>query len=83
MQRELPRPKAHTSLAHDPMRDKLPEGDGRGMDRTIHQVVIGLGGEGFRAICSCGWRSSTSWSRDGVASARDDHRRRSRLGSAP
>ena len=51
--------------------------------RVVHQIVIGLGGEGFRAICSCGWRSVASWSRDVVASARDDHRRRSRLGSAP
>lgn len=51
--------------------------------RIVHQVVVGLGGEGFRAICACGWRSDASWSRSDVVAARDDHKRRSRLGSVP
>lgn len=49
--------------------------------RIVHQVVVGLGGDGFRAICACGWRSAASWTRDAVARARDDHKRRSRLES--
>ena len=28
-----------------------------------HQIVIGLGGNGFRAICSCGWRTGANWDR--------------------
>jgi len=48
-----------------------------------HQCVVGLGGEGYRAICSCGWRSVASWDRSAVARARDDHKRRERLRSVP
>lgn len=44
-----------------------------------HQIIIGLGGNGFRADCTCGWHSHTSWVRDEVARARDDHKRRTRL----
>lgn len=47
--------------------------------RVVHQVVVGLGGDGYRAVCSCGWRSLTSWDRAGVTRSRDDHKRRSRL----
>jgi hypothetical protein len=50
-------------------------------NRIIHPVVVGLGGEGFRAYCTCGWRSNTDWSRDVVARAGDEHKRRTRLGS--
>lgn len=46
---------------------------------SIHQVVVGLGGDGFRAICSCGWRSHASWERPEIAQARDEHKRRVRL----
>jgi hypothetical protein len=49
--------------------------------RIAHQVVVGLGGEGFRAICSCGWRSARRWSRDAIASEGHEHRRQMRLGS--
>ena len=45
----------------------------------IHLVIVGLGGDGYRAVCSCGWRSLTSWDRAGVARSRNDHKRRSRL----
>lgn len=51
--------------------------------RIIHQAVVGLGGEGFRAICSCGWRSTASWDRAHVAGERDHHKRRSTLRSVP
>ncbi len=47
--------------------------------RVIHQAIIGLGGEGFRAICTYGWRSHTSWARDEIARVGDDHKRRTRL----
>jgi hypothetical protein len=49
----------------------------------VHQVIIGLGADGFRATCSCGWRSYTSWDRNAVAKERDEHKRRSRLGVVP
>jgi len=48
-----------------------------------HQIVVGLGYDGYRATCSCGWRSATSWSRDDVARERDTHKRRSQLRSVP
>ena len=57
--------------------------NGNFMRRKIHQAVIGLGGDGFRAICSCGWRSAASWTRDDTAAARDDHMRRARLEALP
>ena len=36
-------------------------------------------GEGFRAICSCGWRWSASWNRAAVAADRDGHKKQTRL----
>lgn len=47
------------------------------MTRVVHQVVVGLGGDGYRAICTCGWRSQTSWDRSGVSRSSSDHKRRS------
>lgn len=40
---------------------------------VVHWVVIGLGGRGFRAICTCGWRSEPSWKRSDVASLSGRH----------
>jgi len=57
--------------------------DGDGVTRAVHQVLIGLGGDGFRATCTCGWRSSTSGVRAVVAHERDEHKRRSQLRSVP
>lgn len=50
---------------------------------VLHQVTLGFGYDGYRAICSCGWRSNVSWSRNEVARARDHHKRRSQLRSLP
>ena len=47
----------------------------------LHQVTLGFGYDGYRAICSCGWRSIVSRTRDVAAKARDDHRSRTRLRS--
>lgn len=49
------------------------------VSRVVHQVVVGLGGNGFRATCTCGWRSHESWDRPEIARARDDHKLRARL----
>jgi len=50
----------------------------------VHEAIVGLSGdEGFRAICSCGWKSHASWDRAVVVRARDDHKRRSHLRSVP
>jgi len=51
--------------------------------RVVHQVVIGLGGEGFQAICICGWRSATSWGRADIAKAGSVHKRQTLLRSIP
>lgn len=53
------------------------------MNVAKHQVLVGLGGNGFRAVCCCGWRSYASWDRDRIAKERDEHKRRSRLGVVP
>jgi hypothetical protein len=47
--------------------------------QVVHQVIVGLGGEGFRAICVCGWKSTTSWVRDDVAKAGSEHKQQSQL----
>ena len=46
---------------------------------TVHHVVVGLGGKGFRAICSCGWRSGLSWERAVVAQEGAEHKHATRL----
>jgi hypothetical protein len=40
-----------------------------------HYVIIGLGGNGFRASCGCGWSSEPSWDRAAVALTGDAHKR--------
>ncbi len=51
--------------------------------RTVHQVVIALGGEGFRAICACGWLSETKGKRATIVQAGGEHKRRSQPRSVP
>jgi hypothetical protein len=53
------------------------------MKKSDHQIVIGLGHDGFRAICSCGWQSAVNWSRVSVSQAGSVHQRRSQLESVP
>jgi hypothetical protein len=49
------------------------------MMRIVHHVSIGLGFNGYRAICSCGWRSDLSILRENVGKAHAEHKRRSLL----
>jgi hypothetical protein len=51
--------------------------------RHLHHTTLGLGYDGFRAICSCGWRSIVTPSRQSAANAREDHRRGAQLRSVP
>lgn len=44
-------------------------------DLAAHQIQIGLGGGGFRAICTCGWRSEQSWERTSALDPGRDHKR--------
>lgn len=46
--------------------------------RIVHHVAVGLGADGFRAICSCGWRMEASWERSTVARAGRAHEHQSR-----
>lgn len=49
-----------------------------------HMIIIGLGADGFRATCTCGWRTTRqSWDREAVATAGNDHKIRQRLRSMP
>lgn len=42
---------------------------------AIHQITIGLGSEGFRAICMCGWQSEPSKERTITLQAGSGHKR--------
>lgn len=46
--------------------------------RIVHHVAVEFGGNGFRAFCSCGWRTETSWERSDVARAGRAHEHQSR-----
>lgn len=48
-----------------------------------HLILIGLGGNGFRAICDCGWQSNTNWTRAMVAQAGNVHKRSSQCEETP
>jgi hypothetical protein len=63
--------------------DEHHDGHGVRVTPVVHQNVIGLGGDGYRATCSCGWRSHASWDRGDVVKECDEHKRRSRLRSVP
>jgi hypothetical protein len=53
--------------------------------RQKHQTIVGLGGDGFRAQCTCGWASSTNKDRAIVAQAAGGHKilATDRLGPCP